>query len=233
MPPSNVDAKYSSYTSSDKLKQQSPNTADKETIIVFDWDDTLLASSFLSSKGYRLDTDKSKLADVEAGLRDLEQAIIAVVTLALQYGEVHIVTNAETGWVQLSAAKFIPAVVPLLHRVSILSARSTYEGRYPDAPLKWKYDTASNTALRCNLSLTACSTSVTDPLSLVSVVASAGTTLSRTSWRPLSLSPSVRKTSFRSATATWSARPSAPSRAASPTRAARVSSSPSGRRWSS
>ena len=74
----------------------------------------------------------------EAGLRDLEQAIIAVITLALQYGEVHIVTNAETGWVQLSAAKFIPAVVPLLHRVSILSARSTYEGRYPDAPLKWK-----------------------------------------------------------------------------------------------
>ena len=138
MPPSTVDSKYSSYTSSDKLKSASPNTSDKETIIVFDWDDTLLASSFLSSKGYRLDTDKSKLVDVEAGLRDLEQAIIAVITLALQYGEVHIVTNAETGWVQLSAAKFIPAVVPLLHRVSILSARSTYEGRYPDAPLKWK-----------------------------------------------------------------------------------------------
>jgi len=138
MPPSTIDSKYSNYTSSDKLKSASPNTSDKETIIVFDWDDTLLASSFLSSKGYRLDTDKSKLVDVEAGLRDLEQAIIQVVTLALQYGEVHIVTNAETGWVQLSAAKFIPAVVPLLHRVSILSARSTYEGRYPDAPLKWK-----------------------------------------------------------------------------------------------
>jgi len=27
----------------------------------------------------------------------------------------------------------------LLNRVSILSARSTYESRYPDAPLKWKY----------------------------------------------------------------------------------------------
>ena len=143
MPPS-IDSKYSSYTSSDKLKSASPNTSDKETIIVFDWDDTLLASSFLSSKGYRLDTDKSKLVDVESGLRDLEQAIIAVITLALQYGEVHIVTNAETGWVQLSAAKFIPAVVPLLHRVSILSARSTYEGRYPDAPLKWKYEHTSH-----------------------------------------------------------------------------------------
>jgi len=138
MPPSQIDSKFSSssYSSSDKLKS---GASDKESIIIFDWDDTLLASSFLSSKGYRLDTDKSKIVDVEAGLRDLEQSIIAVLTLALQYGEVHIVTNAETGWVQLSAAKFIPAVVPLLHRVSILSARSTYEARYPDAPLKWKY----------------------------------------------------------------------------------------------
>ena len=141
MPPSQIDSsKFSStpYNSSDKLKSPS-SSSDKETIIIFDWDDTLLASSFLSSKGYRLDTEKSKIADVEAGLRDLEQSIIAVITLALQYGEVHVVTNAETGWVQLSAAKFIPAVVPLLSRVSILSARSTYEGRYPDAPLKWKY----------------------------------------------------------------------------------------------
>ena len=139
MPPSQIDSSKfsSSYSSSDKLS--SKGSSDKETIIIFDWDDTLLASSFLSSKGYRLDTDKAKITDVDAGLRDLEQSIIAVINLALQYGEVHIVTNAETGWVQLSAAKFIPAVVPLLSRVSILSARSTYEGRYPDAPLKWKY----------------------------------------------------------------------------------------------
>lgn len=141
MPPSQIDSSKftSSYSSSDKLTSSPATKSDKETIIIFDWDDTLLASSFLSSKGYRLDTEKSKIADVEAGLRDLEQSIIAVINLALQYGEVHVVTNAETGWVQLSAAKFIPAVVPLLSRVSILSARSTYEGRYPDAPLKWKY----------------------------------------------------------------------------------------------
>ena len=171
MPPSTIDSvKYAAYTSSDKLKSSSPNTADKETIIVFDWDDTLLASSFLSSKGYRLDTDKSRLVDVEGGLRDLEQAIIAVITLALQYGEVHIVTNAETGWVQLSAAKFIPAVVPLLHRVSILSARSTYEGRYPDAPLKWKSATTPHT--HSNHTLAHYCTRSRHPCSLVSLLIS-------------------------------------------------------------
>jgi hypothetical protein len=138
--PSSIDvSKFSAYMPAQYSTQDKKGSLDKETIIIFDWDDTLLASSFLSSRGLRLDTDKSKLVDLDAALRDLEQAIISVVTLALQYGEVHIVTNAETGWVQLSAAKFIPAVVPLLNRVSVLSARSTYESRYPDAPLKWKY----------------------------------------------------------------------------------------------
>jgi hypothetical protein len=109
------------------------------TIIVFDWDDTLLASSFLSSRNLRLDTAAHRLTEVDAGLRELEQSVISVLTLAMSYGEVHIVTNAETGWVQLSAAKFIPAVVPLLSQVAVLSARSTYECRYPDSPLKWKF----------------------------------------------------------------------------------------------
>jgi len=141
MPAAPFENKYLAHTPASyvSMEKKIGNSADKETIIIFDWDDTLLASSFLSSKGYRLDTDKSKIVDVEAGLRDLEQAIVNAVTMALQYGEVHIVTNAETGWVQLSAQKFLPGVVPLLNRVSILSARSTYESRYPDAPLKWKY----------------------------------------------------------------------------------------------
>lgn len=113
--------------------------ADRETVIIFDWDDTLLASSFLSGRGFRLDTDRSRLGEVADGLRDLEQSVIAVLSLAMQFGSVHVVTNAETGWVQLSAAKFIPGVVPYLSKVQILSARSTYEQRFPESPLKWKF----------------------------------------------------------------------------------------------
>lgn len=117
--------------------------ADKSTVIVFDWDDTLLASSYLSSRGLRLDSPPSKVLELDAGLRELETSIISVLTLAQQYGDVHIVTNAETGWVQLSAAKFIPAVIPLINQLaannSIISARSTFESKYPDSPLKWKF----------------------------------------------------------------------------------------------
>jgi len=108
------------------------------SVIVFDWDDTLLSSSFLSGKGYRLDTPVIK-SDVDAQLRELEVVVCNVLTMALKHGEVIVITNAETGWVELSAQKFIPAVVPLLSRLKVVSARSTYEEMFPDAPLKWKF----------------------------------------------------------------------------------------------
>jgi len=111
----------------------------QHTVIIFDWDDTLLASSFLHSKGYRLDTNMPPCDEVDNGLKQLEQTVIGVLNQALQFGDVNIVTNAETGWVQLSAAKFMPGVVPLLSKCTVVSARSTFESEFPDAPLKWKY----------------------------------------------------------------------------------------------
>jgi hypothetical protein len=111
-----------------------------KSLIFWDWDDTLLCSSFLSSEGYRLDTDMSG-ADNELmrQLKDLEESVIKVLETSLLKGEVIIVTNAETNWVQLSAQKFVPGVVPLLGKMQVISARSTYEGMFPNAPLKWKY----------------------------------------------------------------------------------------------
>ncbi len=97
----------------------------------------MLASSFLSTKGYRLDSDE-RCEEVDAQLQDLEVSVTHVLTTALSFGEVIIITNAEMGWVELSAKKFIPGVVGLLEHVHILSARTTYEAMYPDSPLKWK-----------------------------------------------------------------------------------------------
>jgi hypothetical protein len=120
-----------------------PSTYSSNTVIMFDWDDTLLASSFLSARGYRVDCVESPavLSDPSdaAQLKAQEQCVVALITLALSYGNVNIVTNAETGWVELSAQKFMPAVLPLLSRVTVLSARSTFEPAHPEAPLKWKY----------------------------------------------------------------------------------------------
>jgi hypothetical protein len=112
----------------------------KETTVIFvDWDDTLLCSSFLSGAGYRLDSIMEGTSALDRELKDLETSVISLLRLAMSFGDVHVVTNAETGWVQLSAKKFLPGVVPLLDRVKVLSARSTYESMFPDSPVKWKY----------------------------------------------------------------------------------------------
>jgi len=108
------------------------------SVIIFDWDDTLLCSSFLAGKGYRLDSPAIK-SDVDSQLKELEVVVINMLTMALKHGEVIVITNAETGWVELSAQKFIPAVVPFLSRVKVVSARSSYEEMFPEAPLKWKF----------------------------------------------------------------------------------------------
>jgi len=123
-----------SFISSCKLEGLSKNT-----VVLLDYDDTLLASSFLSGKGYKLDSTAVATPDVESGLKELEKSVIAFLTLAMRFGHVHIVTNAETGWVQLSAQKFMPNLVPLLSQCKVISARSTFESAHPDAPVKWKY----------------------------------------------------------------------------------------------
>jgi len=122
------------------MPQGEKKDVSKEATVIFvDWDDTLLCSSFLSGAGYRLDSVMEGTSPLDRELKELETSVINLLRLAMSFGDVHVVTNAETGWVQLSAKKFLPGVVPLLSQVKVLSARSTYESMFPDSPVKWKF----------------------------------------------------------------------------------------------
>ena len=142
MPPN--EKKDTSYVSPSSTTTTSASVSpkEKENVIIFDWDDTLLASSFLASKGYKLDSTMERTPEIDAQLKHLESSVVALLTMAIQFGRVHIITNAENGWVQLSAQKFIPGVLPLLGtKVKVVSARSSYESMFPvspQAPQKWK-----------------------------------------------------------------------------------------------
>lgn len=110
----------------------------EETCIIFDWDDTLLSSSWLAHNGLRLDSPDVLPAEVAAQLAVLEESVCNLLERALCCGTVLIITNAEHGWVELSCLKFIPRVQPLLKRLKVLSARTTFEPFYPDSPSEWK-----------------------------------------------------------------------------------------------
>jgi hypothetical protein len=133
-----LDAKMEDASDFDDLVKENipPPT---RTVIFLDWDDTLLCSSVLANQGLKLDSDLEGAGELVAQLGELSESVIAVLTVAMAHGTVYIVTNGETGWVQLSAQKFLPAVVPLLEKLRVFSARSTFEPLYPDSPMKWKF----------------------------------------------------------------------------------------------
>lgn len=113
-----------------------------ETTIIFDWDDTLLSSSWLAQNQLRLDMPIEVPHEAAAQLDLLQESVIALIDRASKFGDVVIITNAETGWVEMSCRKFMPRVFPLLAGMRILSARSSFEARFPESPSDWKVRSA-------------------------------------------------------------------------------------------
>jgi len=116
------------------------------SVIILDWDDTLLASTHLASLGYRLEVEQEFDPNLRAQLDKLESQVISVLERLISYcrhkdsgkaSNLVIITNAERGWVELSAKKFIPGVLPTLEKCHIVSARSTFEIS-GSGPFEWK-----------------------------------------------------------------------------------------------
>jgi len=106
-----------------------------ETLCILDWDDTLLCTSFIEDVRQAGGGRSSKL---RGQLRRLGQAAAALLELALQSGPTFIVTNALEGWVESSAADYLPELLPLLPSLQVISARSLYEARFPGQFARWK-----------------------------------------------------------------------------------------------
>lgn len=110
----------------------------EETILIFDWDDTVLPSSWVAGQGLRLDDDSKLSGWHREQLSEVAQAAGETLRLAKQLGTVVLVTNAERGWIELSCQKFMPMLYPALESVKLLSARTTYESPELHSPLDWK-----------------------------------------------------------------------------------------------
>ena len=116
-----------------------PTHNNHKTVILFDWDDTLMASSWLASNRLRLDSPEEDVAVASQELSNLSVCVQTVLLRALDLcDEVHLVTNAEIGWVEMSCELFLPGCVDLLSSVQVVSARTSFEHQYPDEPTLWK-----------------------------------------------------------------------------------------------
>lgn len=127
------------------LTQEIEEMVHSNSFLIFDWDDTLLASHHVASRGYSLDTDDIMPRKLRAQLKRLEKAIISTLEGAIQLvgaSNVVVITNADHLWVELSAQKYVPNVLKTLRKgILIISARQRYEHLFPSHPYQWKLHT--------------------------------------------------------------------------------------------
>lgn len=108
-----------------------------QTVIIFDWDDTLLCTSYLNYKNCLAGVDHLPEAKQNT-LKAIEQASAQLLNLAIEMGQTFIITNALDCWIEHTAKVWAPSITPLLQKVKVLSARSRYESQYPGDASKWK-----------------------------------------------------------------------------------------------
>ncbi|CEG42695.1 uncharacterized protein PHALS_12949 [Plasmopara halstedii] len=108
-------------------------------LIILDWDDTLFPNTHLAKLGFSSE-DKSFVIsqDGVSTLKELAEEVEKFLIACLNIGTCCIVTNGQSGWVERSCKRFLPNVVPLLEKITIISARSCFEKIYPDRPIEWK-----------------------------------------------------------------------------------------------
>ena len=110
------------------------------SIIFFDWDDTLLCSSFLSKNGF---FDEEQIGEMNVNLIkelliELEFHVLNVLSISIKLGDTYIITNASKGWVESSVTKFLPKITQLFNKIKIISARRAYENQFPNNSKIWK-----------------------------------------------------------------------------------------------
>jgi len=102
----------------------------KDTLIIWDWDDTLMCSTAINSKTLQ----PGHAPQLEALLEEALRASMAL-------GETLIVTNADDLWVFESTRRFAPHAMPLLSQLPIISARRRQEMNFPRDVFAWKRET--------------------------------------------------------------------------------------------
>ena len=122
------------------------------SLFIFDWDDTLLPTSYLI---------KTKLVDEENLSQELkyifnilEELVTNILKLAIDKGDVYIITNSSKSWFNFTCDKYFPNLRDLLTKINIISARDEYETIYPGENQIWKKKAFLNLETKINSNLT-------------------------------------------------------------------------------
>lgn len=102
-----------------------PVTTFENTVIIFDWDDTLLCSSALH-------------CCMPNQFVELEETVETILHASMKLGRTIIVTNAMESWITETTKRFMPRLIPTLERLLIVYARNNWERLWPGDTFAWK-----------------------------------------------------------------------------------------------
>jgi hypothetical protein len=115
-----------------------------QTIIIFDWDDTICPTTRMNEETAKLasfseEAQYEEPADLNDALEDLAVEARKTLERAREVAaEVVIITNATEGWVESSCEHWLPGLRATIDTVQIASARSTWEPLGITTPTGWK-----------------------------------------------------------------------------------------------
>jgi hypothetical protein len=112
----------------------------RHVLTCFDWDDTLLSSSWLKEKNLNLKSKKEEIEVYYKELNKLAESVSKILLKSLQHGPVFIVTHADEGWVEQSTSQFIPSIWPILKQVTVISAKTKFPIIYEENKTACKYE---------------------------------------------------------------------------------------------
>lgn len=98
------------------------------SLTIFDWDDTLFFTSFISNiESFNKNKIKGKESQsvlsqqIKEKIMLLDTIVEDLLTKAILHGDTYIITNAEEGWVEYTAKKYLPKVAKILDKYSNLN----------------------------------------------------------------------------------------------------------------
>ena len=123
---------HNSYKSDSKqFPKNISKSQKKETLFILDWDDTLMCTSFVSSKTQSLSEEDKNI------IINLGKIVSIFLKECLKYGKIIIMTNSSERWMKKTAQNYLKIKNDIFENIKIISTRDRYYKKGIEVT-KWK-----------------------------------------------------------------------------------------------
>jgi hypothetical protein len=101
-------------------------------LFILDWDDTILPTYWIN-----VNENENKCINIF----DYDDKIIKLINFIENFGNVIIITNSSSSWINNTSKKYLPKTHNKFKNMKIISARDNYQEIYPYNVMEWKNNT--------------------------------------------------------------------------------------------